>query len=63
VRTRRVLGLHVVARGASEVVQGLSLALRLGVTVGDLAAAHHTFPTIGEGVKAAAEKARVAALA
>jgi mercuric reductase len=63
VRTRRVLGLHVVAPVASEVVQGLSLALRLGVTVDDLAAAHHTFPTIGEGVKAAAEKARVAALA
>jgi mercuric reductase len=57
--TRRVLGLHVVAPEASEVVQGLSVAMRLGVTVDDLAAAHHTFPTIGEGVKAAAEKARV----
>jgi mercuric reductase len=57
--SRRVLGLHVVAPGASEVVQGLSIAMRLGVTVDDLAAAHHTFPTIGEGVKAAAEQARV----
>jgi mercuric reductase len=57
--TRRVLGLHVLAPEASEVVQGLSVAMRLGVTVDDLAAAHHTFPTIGEGVKAAAEKARV----
>jgi mercuric reductase len=57
--SRRVLGLHVVAPEASEVVQGLSVAMRLGVTVDDLAAAHHTFPTIGEGVKAAAEKARV----
>jgi mercuric reductase len=56
--TRRVLGLHVVAPEASEVVQGLSVAMRLGVTVDDLAAAHHTFPTIGEGVKAAAENAR-----
>ena len=55
--TRRVLGLHIVAPEASEVVQGLSVAMRLGVTVDDLAAAHHTFPTIGEGVKAAAEKA------
>jgi mercuric reductase len=58
--TRRVLGLHVVAPGASEVVQGLSVAMRLGVTVDELATAHHTFPTIGEGVKAAAEKARIA---
>jgi mercuric reductase len=55
--SRRVLGLHVVAPAASEVVQGLSVAMRLGVTVDELAAAHHTFPTIGEGVKAAAEKA------
>jgi mercuric reductase len=57
--SRRVLGLHVVAPGASDVVQGLSLALRLGVTVDDLAEAHHTFPTIGEGVKAAAEQVKI----
>jgi pyruvate/2-oxoglutarate dehydrogenase complex dihydrolipoamide dehydrogenase (E3) component len=56
--TRRVLGLHVVAPGASDVVQGFAIGLRLGVTVDDLAAAHHVFPTIGEGVKAAAEQAR-----
>ena len=57
--TRRVLGLHVVSRGASDIVQGLSIALRLGVTVDELANAHHVFPTFGEGVKAAAEQARV----
>ena len=57
--SRRVVGLHVVAPGASDVVQGLSVAMRLGVTVDELANAHHTFPTIGEGVKAAAEQARV----
>jgi mercuric reductase len=56
-RSRRVLGLHVVARAASDVVQGLSLGLRLGATVDDLAGMHHVFPTWGEGVKAAAEKA------
>jgi mercuric reductase len=55
--TRRVLGLHVVAPGASDVVQGFSIGLRLGMTVEDLAASHHVFPTIGEGVKAAAEQA------
>ena len=57
--TRRVLGLHVVSRGAGDIVQGLSIALRLGVTVEELANAHHVFPTFGEGVKAAAEQARV----
>jgi pyruvate/2-oxoglutarate dehydrogenase complex dihydrolipoamide dehydrogenase (E3) component len=57
--SRRVLGLHVVAPGASEIVQGFSIALRLGVTVDELAVAHHVFPTFGQGVKAAAEQARV----
>ena len=54
---RKVLGLHVVSRSAGEIVQGLSLGLRLGATVDDLAAMHHVFPTFGEGVKAAAERA------
>jgi pyruvate/2-oxoglutarate dehydrogenase complex dihydrolipoamide dehydrogenase (E3) component len=57
--SRSVLGLHVVARGASDVIQGYSLALKKGITVDEIATAHHVFPTIGEGVKAAAEKARV----
>jgi mercuric reductase len=56
--SRRVLGLHVVAPGASDIVQGLSISMRLGVTVDELADAHHVFPTFGEGVKAAAEQAR-----
>ena len=56
--TRRVLGIHVVSRGASDIVQGLSLALRLRLTVDDLARSHHVYPSWGEGVKAAAEQAR-----
>jgi mercuric reductase len=56
--SRRVLGLHVVSRSASEIVQGLSLGLRLGATVDDIARMHHVFPTFGEGVRAAAERAR-----
>jgi mercuric reductase len=56
--TRLVLGIHVVSRGASDIVQGLSLGLRLGMTVDDLARSHHVYPSWGEGVKAAAEQAR-----
>jgi len=56
-RSRRVLGLHVVAPNGGDIVQGFSLALRLDVTIDDLAAMHHVFPTFGEGVKAAAEQA------
>lgn len=55
--SRLVLGIHVVSRNAGDVVQGLSLGLRLGATVEELAAMHHVFPTFGEGVKAAAERA------
>lgn len=53
----RVLGVHVVSRNASDVVQGLAFALARGVTVDDLAHAHHIYPSWGEGVKAAAEQA------
>ena len=56
--SRRVLGLHVVSRSAGEIVQGLSLGLRLGATVDDIAGMQHVFPTFGQGVKAAAERAR-----
>jgi mercuric reductase len=55
--SRRVVGVHVVNRAASEIVQGLALAMKLGVTVDDLASVHHTYPTLGEGLKAAAEQA------
>jgi mercuric reductase len=55
--SRRVVGVHVVNRAASEIVQALAVALNLGVTVDDLARVHHTYPSLGEGVKAAAEEA------
>jgi pyruvate/2-oxoglutarate dehydrogenase complex dihydrolipoamide dehydrogenase (E3) component len=55
--SRRALGVHVVSRGASDIVQGLAPALKLGATVDDLALAHHVYPSYGEGVKAAAERA------
>jgi mercuric reductase len=55
--SRRVLGLHVVSRNAGDIVQGFSLAIKLGATIEDLAGMHHVFPTFGEGVKGAAERA------
>jgi mercuric reductase len=56
-KTRRVLGIHVVSRGASDIVGGLAVALKLGTTVDDLALVHHVYPSFSEGVKAAAEQA------
>jgi mercuric reductase len=55
--TRRVLGVHVVSRGASDIVGGLAVALSLSATVEDLALVHHVYPSYSEGVKAAAEQA------
>ena len=55
--TRRVLGVHVVSRAASDIVGSITPALKLGVTVEDLAFMHHVYPSYSEGLKAAAEKA------
>jgi len=55
--TRRVLGVHLVCRGGSDIVGGLAVALKLGATVDDLALVHHVYPSISEGLKAAAEQA------
>jgi mercuric reductase len=55
--SRKVLGVHVVSRGASDIVGGLTPALGLGVTVDDLAYMHHVYPSYSEGLKAAAEQA------
>jgi mercuric reductase len=54
---RRVLGVHVVSRGASDIVGALAPALEIGVTVDRLAHVHHVYPSYSEIVKAAAEKA------
>jgi mercuric reductase len=55
--TRRVLGVHVVSRGASDIVGSLAIALELGATVEGFAAVHHVYPSFSEGLKAAAEQA------
>ena len=54
---RRVLGVHVVSRGASDIVGSLAVALQLGATVDDFAHVHHVYPSFSEGLKAAAEGA------
>jgi pyruvate/2-oxoglutarate dehydrogenase complex dihydrolipoamide dehydrogenase (E3) component len=54
----RVLGVHLVTPTASDSIQFLSVAIRLGVTVDDLARSIHAYPTFGEIVKGAAEQAQ-----
>ena len=55
--SRRVLGVHVVSRGASDIVGSLAVILKLGATVDHFASMHHVYPSFSEGLKAAAEQA------
>jgi dihydrolipoamide dehydrogenase len=56
--SRRVLAVHLVTPTASDSIQFLSVAIRLGVTVDDLAHSIHVYPSFGEIVKGAAEQAQ-----
>ena len=47
--TRRALGVHVVSRGASDVVQSLGVALKLGATVDDLGTRAPRLPDVRRG--------------
>ncbi len=52
--TGRMLGAHVLAAEAGEVIQEATLAIRFGLTVQDLADTFHPYLTIVEGLKLAA---------
>jgi mercuric reductase len=56
--SREVLGIHIVSRSASDIVGGLALTFRPGLTVDELAAGHYVYPSFSEGVKAAAQLAK-----
>jgi len=47
-REERLVGVHVVGEGASEIVPGYALALRLGVTKAQLDSTIGIHPTCGE---------------
>jgi pyruvate/2-oxoglutarate dehydrogenase complex dihydrolipoamide dehydrogenase (E3) component len=53
----RVIAAHLVSPTAGDVIQVLSVAIRLGVTIDDLAGSIHVYPTFAEIVKGAAEQA------
>ena len=52
--TGRLLGAHVLAAEAGEVIQEATLAIRFGLTVQDLAETFHPYLTMVEGLKLAA---------
>ncbi len=52
--TGRLLGAHVLAAEAGEVIQEATLAIRFGLSVQDLADTFHPYLTMAEGLKLAA---------
>ena len=56
-KTDLVLGVHVVAPGAGDLIAEAALAMEMGTTVEDLGATQHPHPTLSEGLMEAAEHA------
>lgn len=52
--TDRLVGARVIAPGGGELVGEIGLAIRHGLTTGDLAAAFHPYLTLSEGLRLAA---------
>ncbi|MBI2222321.1 MAG: mercury(II) reductase [Acidobacteria bacterium] len=54
-RTNRLVGAHILATEAGEMIQEPTLAIKYGISIDDLAAAFHPYLTLAEGVKLAAQ--------
>ncbi len=53
-----ILGVHIVAPNASELIHEATLAVKFKLTIDDLIDTVHVFPTISEGIKRAAQAFR-----
>ncbi len=53
--TRKILGAHILAAEAGEMVTEAALAIRFGLTTDDLTATFHPYLTLSEGIKLAAQ--------
>lgn len=53
--TRKIIGAHILAAEAGEMITEPALAVKLGLTIGDLASLFHPYLTLSEGVKLAAQ--------
>lgn len=53
--TRKLLGAHILAAEAGEMITEAALAIRHGLTIEDLASAFHPYLTLSEGIKLAAQ--------
>ncbi len=56
--TAKVLGVHIVAPMAADLIHEATLAVKFGLTIDDLIDTVHVFPTLSEGIKLAAQAFR-----
>lgn len=57
-RSAQILGMHVVAPAAADLIHEATLAVKFGLTVDDIVETLHVFPTLSEGIKRAAQAFR-----
>src|SRR5213593_3146860 len=55
VATQRIVGAHILAAEAGEMITEPALAIKLGLTIEDLTSAFHPYLTLSEGIKLAAQ--------
>jgi dihydrolipoamide dehydrogenase len=55
--TKRILGIHVVGAGASEIISEGALAIEMGAFLDDLSGTIHPHPTLSEGLMESVEAA------
>ncbi len=53
--TRKIIGAHILAAEAGEMITESALAIKFGLTIEDLTATFHPYLTLSEGVKLAAQ--------
>ncbi len=56
--TAQILGVHIVAPMAADLIHEATLAVKFGLTIDDLIDTVHVFPTLSEGIKLAAQAFR-----
>jgi mercuric reductase len=53
--TRKILGAHILAAEAGEMITEPALAIKFGLTIEDLTSTFHPYLTLSEGIKLAAQ--------
>lgn len=54
-KDNRIVGMHIMAPNATDIITEGAYAIRYGYTIDDIIATSHIFPSISEGVKLAAQ--------